>query len=204
VNEGADFIVTMTELSSGDVVEGASVTLTGVGTVTTDADGIATFTGDYVAPEVSSDIAYTLVAAKEGYVGATATITIINVPKLTLTVQYPNEKGKGSNVGICVEQTFTVTVSKDDANPAVNALVMLQGDTTQYYTDGNGAVTITAPSSSGAYTVTASFGSFLDGTVTVTVLSKDDSDWCATPGFELLTLLAAIGVAFILLRRRRH
>ena len=79
----------------------------------------------------------------------------------------------------------------------------LQGDSTDYYTDGNGQVTLTAPSTAGTYTVTASFGSFLDGTVTVTVLKKDHDD-CKTPGFELLTLLVAIGVAFILLRRRRH
>jgi hypothetical protein len=203
VNEGSDFIVTITELASGDAVEDASVTLGGVGTVTTDADGIASFSGTVAAPEVSSDIAYTLTAAKEGYVSGTASITIINVPKLTVTTKYPNEKGKGSTSGICVDQTFTVTVSKDDANPAVNALVVLQGDATEYYTDGNGQVTLTAPSTAGAYTITASFGAFLDGTITVTVLSKDD-DWCKTPGFELLTLLVAIGVAFILLRRRRH
>ncbi|MCK4364639.1 MAG: hypothetical protein KAW45_01170 [Thermoplasmatales archaeon] len=203
VNEGSDFTVTLTELASGDAIEDASVTLGGVGTVTTDADGIASFSGTMIAPQVSSDIAYTLTAAKEGYVGATATITIINVPKLTLTIKYPNTKGEGSTTGICVDQTFTVTVSKDDANPAVNALVALQGDATEHYTDGNGQVTLTAPSTAGAYTITASFGAFQDGIVTVTVLSKDD-DWCKTPGFELLTLLVAIGVAFILLRRRRR
>ena len=92
-----------------------------------------------------------------------------------------------------------VTVSKDDANPAVNALVTLEGSTTEYYTDGNGQVTISAPSSDGTYTITATFGTFQDGIIILTVKGA-----APTPGFELLTLIIAIGIAFILLRRRRH
>ncbi len=39
---------------------------------------------------------------------------------------------------------------------------------------------------------------YQDGTLEITVGGG------GTPGFEVLTLLVALGVAFILLRRRRH
>ena len=48
-------------------------------------------------------------------------------------------------------------------------------------------------------TITASFGTFTDATETVTIGPAP-----GVPGFEVLTLLVALGVAFILLRRRRH
>jgi len=188
VNEGSEFTVTLTEIGGSITadMENVDVELAGVETKKTNADGQVTFT----APAVSSDMAYTLTATKEGYVSDTASVTIINIPQLTASLK-PTTAKRGAKV--------VVTVSKDDATPAVNALVAVEGSTTEYHTDGSGQVTITAPSKDGTYIVTASFGAFQDGTATLTVKGETPS----TPGFELLTLIAALGVAFILLRRRR-
>jgi hypothetical protein len=191
INEQTTFTVTVTKKDTGTAVEGAAVKIGGIGTVNTDSNGEALFDGDYKAPEVTSDTPYTVTATKDGYASDTATVTIVNIPKLLISLK-PTTAKQGAEV--------TVTVSKDDATPAVNALVTVEGDTTEYRTGGTGQVTITAPSTDGTYTITATFGAFQDGTATLTVSGKGDG----APGFELLTLIIAIGVAFILLRRRRR
>jgi len=189
VNEGDTFTVTAYKEGTTTPVSGATIKITGIGTQTTGTDGVATFT----APPVSSDRGFNVKGSAEGYAPDpdTITITVINVPALIVSLN-PSTAKQGASV--------VVTVSKDDANPSVNTKVMIQGDTTEYYTGGNGQVTITAPSADGTYTVTASFTGFTDGTATLTVSGEGGG----TPGFELLTLIIAIGVAFILLRRRRQ
>jgi hypothetical protein len=68
------------------------------------------------------------------------------------------------------------------------------------YTSGAGGVaTITAPSTEGSYPVTVTFPGYASLSDTVTVVKGG-----GIPGFELLTLVTAIGVAFLLLRRRRN
>jgi len=57
---------------------------------------------------------------------------------------------------------------------------------------------LTAPSEEGDYTVTATYEDYEDATFVITIKAG------GIPGFELLTLIAAIGVAFILFRRRRN
>ena len=65
--------------------------------------------------------------------------------------------------------------------------------------DANGIASVTAPSEEGTYTITATFPGYTDADpITITIEAG------GIPGFELLTLIAAIGVAFILLRRRRN
>jgi hypothetical protein len=93
--------------------------------------------------------------------------------------------------------TFQVVVADDAGSAIIGATVTLDGTT---YTSGaNGIATLTAPSTAGTYTITASKTNFVTSDpVTITVEEK------GIPGFELLALIAAIGVAFILLRRRRH
>jgi len=188
VAEGDPFTVTVVKAGTTTPVEDATVAILGIGTAKTNSLGTAPFT----APEVTSDSTYTITVTSEGYRKDpdAVTIKVINVPKLTVSLK-PATANRGVDV--------TVTVSKDDANPAVNAKVTIQGDTTEYYTDGNGQVTITAPKSDGTYIITATFGTFKEGTKTLTVSGEKPSQ----PGFELLTLIIAIGVAFILLRRRR-
>ena len=190
INENTAFTVTITRKGTTTAVEDAAVSIEGIGTVNTDADGKALFDGTLQAPEVTSDTTYTITASKDGFKEATRNVVVVNIPKLLISLNPTTAKQKAS---------VKVTVSKDDANPAVNALVTLEGSATEYYTDGNGQVTITAPSKDGTYTITATFGTFQDGTIILTVKGA-----APTPGFELLTLIIAIGIAFILLRRRRH
>ena len=184
VLENEEFTVTITELTSGDPVENCAVTITGIGSENTDANGQATFT----APEVSSDLSYTISATKEGYNPDTGTITVINVPKLIISV---DESVAGGS-------SFDVVVAKDTGDPVIGATVTFNGKT--YKTKAGGVASIPAPEvdSDTAYTLTASFGTFTEATASVTVTPKP-----STPGFELLTLIVAIGVAFILLRRRQ-
>ena len=92
-------------------------------------------------------------------------------------------------------ETFTATILAK-GSPLAGATVTIDVDT--YTSDGEGKVTITAPSTEGDYTITAKYEGFQDGILIITIKAG------GIPGFELLTLIAAIGVAFILLRRRRN
>ena len=184
VDEGEEFTVTVTKEGTTTAVVGADVKISGIGTVTTDASGEATFT----APEVTSDRTYTVTATAEGYAPEPDTITvrIINVPKLTIAVD--SEVAGGA--------TFEVAVAKDTGDPVVGATVTFEGKT--FTTKAGGVALLTAPSTKGSYPITATFGSFKAATATVIVTESN------VPGFEVITLLVAIGVAFILLRRRRN
>jgi len=117
------------------------------------------------------------------------TITIINKPNLEITIdQTPDADGKYSS-------PVDVYVS-DDAGNLITAATVTFGD--QVLTTVNGKATITVESDT-----TGTIGATKTGfapAVDVSVIIKP----AGIPGFELLTLIAAIGVAFILLRRRRH
>jgi hypothetical protein len=114
-------------------------------------------------------------------------IMIVNIPKLIVAVAGEVKAG----------QTFTLTVADDTGSPVIGATLTFEGKT---YTSGaGGVVTITAPSTAGTYPVTATFPGYETLSSTVTVVKGG-----GIPGFELITLIAAIGVAFLLLRRRRN
>ncbi len=181
VNEGDPFTVTVLKEGTTTEVTNAQVTFNSV----TDSEAPYTFT----APEVTSDRTYTITVTAEGYAPDPdgLTITVINVPKLIISVD--DEVNTGA--------TFEVAVAKDTGDACIGATVTFNGNT--YKTKAGGVVTLTAPSTAGDYDITASFGSFGDGEATVTVVAGG-----GIPGFEVLTLIAALGVAFILLRRRKH
>jgi hypothetical protein len=184
VDEGKEFTVTVRNKTAvGAGVEGASVTFNGE-TKTTDANGEVTFT----APAVTITGDFKIVATKAGYAEATAIIKVLNVPKLTIIVVGKAEVAAGSK--------FTVIVADDAGNAVIGATVTFDEKT---YTTGKDGVTLTAPSKEGTYTIEATFTGYTDADpVTITVKPA------GIPGFELLTLIAALGIAFILLRRRRH
>ena len=92
-------------------------------------------------------------------------------------------------------EQFSVSIIVNGA-PLAGATVEFNGKT--YTSDATGKVTATAPDAAGDYAIVASYGNYEDGTITITVGEG------SIPGFELLTLIAALGVAFILLRRRRQ
>ena len=182
VDEGKTF--TVEAKSNGVLITDATVTFTFDGQTWPTTTGVATLT----APEVSTSIAYPITATAEGYVPASgAIVMVLNIPKLIVAVSGEVKAG----------QTFTLTIADDTGGPVIGATITFDGKT---YTSGAGGVaTITAPSTEGSYPVTATFPGYEPVTSTVTVVKGG-----GIPGFELLTLVAAIGVAFLLLRRRRN
>jgi hypothetical protein len=185
VEEGGTFTVTVMKEGTTEYVEGADVTFNGE-TLQTDANGQATFT----APQVTSDRDFTITSSKIGYAPEpdTVSLRVTNTPGLTITIS-GTQNDDGS-----YQSPVTVTVSNEDTGALITGAAVTFGDQTG--TTVNGQVAFTA--ADGTYTVTASFGTFDDATpVDVTI------EGAGIPGFELLTLIAALGVAFILLRRRR-
>lgn len=178
-----DETLTVTVTSGGSPVSGAAVEFAET-TVQTDANGQATFT--VPDPGVESAI-YTITAEKTGYVSAEKSITIIKVYEITII---------GPSKLPAAGETFTITILAK-GSPLAGATITFDGTT--YTSDGEGKVTLTAPdvTKDTEYTITASFENYKDGTLTVTIKAG------GVPGFELITLIVAIGVAFILLRRRR-
>jgi len=189
VDEATDFTVTVTKTGTSTPVEGAFVVFNGK-TETTDATGKVT---PFTAPKVSSDRPYPISVTAEGYTPASTTITVINVPKLTIIP--PSGKVYGT-------KDFVVTVADDEGQAIIGAKVTF--NSVDYFTGAGGSVTITAPDvkeTSTDYTLTATFTGFESATEATLKIYKTQG---GIPGFELVTLIAAIGVALILLRRRRN
>ncbi|HDQ16308.1 MAG TPA: hypothetical protein ENN45_04545 [Bacteroidetes bacterium] len=179
IYEGETLTVTVTTGTSP--VENVGVTFAG-DTKMTGSDGKQTF----VVPDPGVDSAiYDVTAEKAGYVTATKSITVIN--KWDISIVPPSgklETGKS--------YTFTVVAK---GQPLAGATVAFNDKT--YTSGGDGKVTLTMPETKGDYTITATYTNYMDATETITVVKAE------TPGFELLTLVIALGVAFILLKRRR-
>ncbi|UCF49430.1 MAG: hypothetical protein JSU91_06705 [Thermoplasmatales archaeon] len=172
--------LTVTIKSSGIAVSGVAVTL-GEVTATTDSSGQVTFTTP--DPGVDSAI-YTITAEKNGYITAEKSITVIKTWEIQIIAPSGNiEKGK--------KYTFSI-IAKGQA--LAGATITFNGKT--YVSDGEGKVSITMPDKTGDYTITATFSDYESGTLTFKIVAE-------SPGFELLTLIIALGVALILLRRRR-
>jgi len=182
-DEGITFTATVRNGSaSGGAVQDATVTFNRV-SKTTDSSGQVTFD----APSVVATREFTMVAMKEGFAEDSETVYILNIPKLIIVVQ--GEVSAGA--------TFDVIIADDTGNPVVGATITINEKT--FTTGANGIATITAPSEEGTYTITATFPGYTDAEpYSITIPAG------GIPGFELLTLLAALGVAFILLRRRRN
>jgi hypothetical protein len=179
--EGDTLIVTVK--SEGDPVEGVSVQF-GIETKTTDSDGEATFTAPN--PGVESAV-YIIKAEKTGYITDSLSITVIKVWQISIIG--PSE---APNPG----EEFTITIIAK-GSPLAGATATFDGKT--YTSGGDGKITLTAPEvdEETEYTIIASFDPYMDGTFIIKIVPG------GIPGFELVALIAAIGVALILLRRRR-
>jgi hypothetical protein len=140
---------------------------------------------DFVVPDPGVDSAgFEVYASGDGYTSESKTVTVINLWDISIIAPSGTiEKGK--------EYTFTIVAK---GQPLAGATITLDGK--EYTSGSDGKVKITVPDKTGEYTITATFPNYMDGTLTFTVKE--------TPGFELLTLIVALGVAFILLRRRRQ
>jgi len=180
VFQGETLTVTVTSVNVP--VSGVDVEF-GQDTVLTDSNGEADFT--VPDPGVESAL-YTINAKKTGYMSAEKSISVIKRYEVSIV---------GPSADPQTGSSFTVTVLAKGSGLA-GASVTFEGTTKT--SDNNGKVTFTAPSDDGDYVITATYESYKDGTLTIKIVPG------GIPGFELLTLIAAIGVAFILLRRRRH
>jgi hypothetical protein len=180
VNEGTTF--TVEAKSNGVLITEATVIFTFDGQTWPTTTGVASIT----APSVVTSMSYPITATAEGYLSASGSVMVINIPKLIIAIADDVKAG----------QSFSLTIADDKGGPVIGATITFEGTT---YTSGAGGVlTMTAPSKAGSYPITASFPGYETITTTVTV-----GEGPGIPGFELLTLIAAIGVAFLLLRRRR-
>jgi len=128
---------------------------------------------------------FTVTAEKTGYTSAEKSVTVIK--KYEITIVGPSEPPKAGS-------KFTITIIAKGA-PLAGATIEFNGKT--YTSDGDGKVTLTAPSKPGKYTIRATYENFDTGTLEIEI-----KEGGGIPGFELVTLIAAIGVAFILLRKR--
>lgn len=179
VYQGETLTVTVT--SGGVAVSGVDVTF-GQLTGKTDSTGEV----DFTAPDPGVESAtYYITAEKDGYNTKDKSITVIK--KYAISIVLPEK--------VCAGESFTITVIAK-GGPLAGATVTLDGTTTKT-SGGDGKVTFTAGEEGATHTIEATYDTYTKGTASKTV------EKC-TPGFELLTLIAAIGVAFILLRRRKQ
>ncbi len=191
VNEGEQFTVTVKRESDDELVNNADVTVIGLGTVNTGDDGSGTAV--FTAPsDLSSDRDYTITVTADGYAAdpVIPTVRVVNVPKI-----YINAPATGT-----VGTAFKVTAGGDDGNSFGMTVTIKDASGTEIdskTTAGPDGVKFTI-SKAGTYTIEATGDGYAPADTKEIKLTKVD-----TPGFELLTLIAAIGVAFILLRRRR-
>jgi len=180
VYAGDTFTVTVKD-GDGKLIDDANVLFNGE-TKSTD-DGVVTFTAPN--PGIES-YEYPIKVSKSGYPDESTTVLVINIYQIKITGPKEVES----------EEKFTVTVVAKGSALA-GATVTFEGDTAT--TDNDGKATFKAPSKKGTYTVTASYEDeqYTAGTLDVKVVD-------ASPGFELLALIVAIGVAFLLIRRRKN
>jgi hypothetical protein len=185
VDEGKTFTI---EAKSNGVLITDAVTFTFNGQTWPTTTGIATLT----APSVTTSLSYPITATADGYTSASGMIMVLNVPKLMIIP--PSGKVSGT-------QKFVVTIANDAGAGVTGAKVTFNG--VDYYSGVNGACELTAPDvkeESANYQITATFTGYTEATPLTMTIYKTPG----IPGFELLTLIAAIGVAFLLLRRRRN
>jgi len=132
VNEGETFTVAVTNEGTGEAVEGATVSITGISTVLTDSNGLAVFT----APSVTSDRTYTIIASASGYSPdpSLKSITVINVPNLIVMLN-----GTQDSSGVYENET-TISVYDSYGYPVTGASVDIVNNdvTVTTLTDSNG------------------------------------------------------------------
>jgi len=186
VDEGKTF--TIEAKTNGVLITDATVTFTFNGQTWPTTTGVATLT----APSVTTSLNYPITATAEGYTSVSGTIMVLNVPKLMIIP--PSGKVSGT-------QKFVVTIANDAGAGVTGAKVTING--VDYFSGVNGACEITAPDVKEEFQefqITATFSGYTEATAVTIKIYKTPG----IPGFELLTLIAAIGVAFLLLRRRRN
>ncbi|MCJ7572067.1 MAG: DUF4198 domain-containing protein, partial [Candidatus Thermoplasmatota archaeon] len=193
---------TMTiEVSKSPINEGETLTVTIRSGITPVSGVVVTFgsltgqtgsvgTVDFTVPDpgnVDYSI-YKVKAQKTGYITPSSEdVTVLK--KWDITIVVPTDVYAG--------ESFTVSIIAK-GQPLAGATVKLDGTTT-VTSDGDGKATFTAGAKDKTHTITATYDPYTPGQATVGPVKEK-----GVPGFELLTLVIAIGIAFILLRRRKQ
>ncbi|MDH7517242.1 MAG: hypothetical protein QHH19_02725, partial [Candidatus Thermoplasmatota archaeon] len=187
VEEAEEF--TVEALYKGVRITDAAVIITFAGETYQTTNGVIEIT----APTVTDTYDWKIIANAEGYTqDVTSWIKVINKPNLYISIAEKTWKSGTKYVvkPYADDGTYGITVTLKDAS----------GNVVDTQTAGPDGATFTAPNvkQKTTYTISATKTGYVPAEeVTITVESA------GIPGFELLTLVAAIGVAFILLRRRR-
>ena len=184
-NEGETFTVEAKD-ASGALITDVTVSIMFNGQTYTTETGMVELT----APSVPESLDYKIDGSAPGYTDDDVYIKIINQPRIYISS--PDTK---INVG----EPFTITAGGDDGNSYGITVTITDASgnvVASAVTAGPAGVKFTI-NKKGDYTVTATKEGYLPAEVSTITLQE-------TPGFELLTLIIAIGVAFILLRRRRN
>ena len=185
VNEGEEFIVSVKSNDNLITDVSATIVIEGVGSHTT-TTGSVTIT----APSVDTDLSYRITGTALGYTTDEIIVLVKNLPKLNIILSKNEIKGK---------EKFTVTVSDDKGSAIIGSTVLFNGKT--YTTGVGGSIELTAPNEVKQYTIETYRNGYQGNTATLEVTKKADEN--GSPGFELLTLVAALGIALILLRKRK-
>ena len=175
---------------NGDLITDAKVNIKFDGTTYTTETG----TQEINAPEITSSVSslnYPITATAEGYTSDSTTIMVVNQFKIFITA--PTKASKGSE--------FTIEAAADDGNNnGITVAISKDGTEVASQITVNGKATFKLEGDTikaGTYTITATkIGYTPADSVSINIEG-------GVPGFELLTLIVALGVAFILLRRRR-
>ena len=164
------------------VKEGVSIKFNGVTKITNSVGEVS-----FIAPKVTSDRYFVLKAEKEGYASDEITIEVSNVPILKIIADISE---------ILVGKTFTIVVADDEGKSIVGAIVSF-GEKV-YTTGANGIATLVAPTTSGNHSIGATFEGYANANpVNINVQTQK------TPGFEIIIFIASLGVALILLKKRK-
>jgi len=182
ISEGEDFVLTVRKnTATGEQVNGVTITF---GEIIIVIDGTTTLT----APLVSSDRSFEIIAEKDGYGKTIEEIFIVNKPKLVVIVNN-NEFGFNKDISIIVA---------DEKGASVIGATIHFGEST-FLTGANGEVKLKTPEQESQFELYATMDGYTDSEKTTIYIKKDIN---GSPGFEVLGLVIALGIAFILYRRK--
>lgn len=184
VDEVDDTFTVLVKDTAGNLLTGVTVS------ILFNTKTYTTTTGSVVIDEIPSvpeSLTYTITASAEGYTDDDTTILIVNIAQIYMTA--PSTATKG--------EAFTIKVGADGVGDGIVVTLTKPGKT--YTAVSVDSVVSFTVDELGTYTITAE----KDGCASPKTSPKIEIVEKKTPGFELLTLIIAIGVAFILLRRRQ-
>ena len=147
---------------------------------------ISTGSIQLTAPEVSIDLDYRITASADEYGEESFTIRVLNNPQLMIICDM---------LWVFVNEEFSLIISDDTGQGIIGAKVTFNNQ--EYTSSVNGKLTLKAPENPNNYTISASFDNFHSTSKVIQVKQNQ------TPGFEILTFVISLGIALILLKRKK-